>query len=49
MGFLDFVYRKESKVTRKCNVSEIGSLSVLGEGKEIPTLLGPFRKSCSSD
>jgi hypothetical protein len=44
-GFLDFVHNAEFKVTRKGNVSETGSVSVLGEGRETRTLLGPLESA----
>jgi hypothetical protein len=41
-GFLDLVHHPKLQVTRKYNVVEL--FSSLGEGKEIPTLLGPVER-----
>jgi hypothetical protein len=42
-GFVDFVHSPGFSITRKYNVSEIGSFfPSSGEGREMPTLLGPL-------
>jgi hypothetical protein len=42
---LDIVHRLEFLITRRHNVSKSGSVSVSGEGKETPTLLGPLERA----